>query len=121
MSEVKITVSGPVGCGKSNICWDVEESLSKLGYAVKWNDEGEKNMSRKGHPEDVEASITIEEKINDSRDPTARADAQAWCLREWYEANRETWWERYWWRRSDVSDNFMLRLMAEARRIERER
>lgn len=55
-----------------------------------------------------------------TRDPTARGDDAAAQMREWYEANRESWWDRHGFH-SDRSgwhaDNFMLRLMAEAERI----
>lgn len=53
-------------------------------------------------------------------DPTARADAHAAKMREWYEDNRERWWARIG-PNSDRSgfhaDEFMLRFMAEAKRI----
>lgn len=53
-------------------------------------------------------------------DPTMMGDWKAERLRDWYEHNREGFWDRYRqaWRWS--SDDFMLGLLAEARRIEDE-
>lgn len=42
---VTVTVSGPVGCGKSAICGEIEIALRAIGVPVSWNDEGEKNMT----------------------------------------------------------------------------
>ena len=53
-------------------------------------------------------------------DPTAVGDDEARQLRDWYEANRETWCERHsrkWPPRFGTADNFMLGLMSEADRI----
>ena len=50
-------------------------------------------------------------------DPTSRGDEVADKVREWYEANRETWWDRHRiiGRSTDRSgshaDEFMLRLI----------
>lgn len=49
-------------------------------------------------------------------DPTADSDARSGAMRQWYEANRETWWQRFW-RRNDQADRFMFDLLEEARRI----
>lgn len=47
-------------------------------------------------------------------DPTAHADNVAMEVRKWYEANRESWWERHspwgWLHNRDKADNFMLGL-----------
>jgi hypothetical protein len=43
-------------------------------------------------------------------DPTAVADSIADKMREYYEANRETWWYRFR-RRTDTADDLMLGLM----------
>lgn len=51
-------------------------------------------------------------------DPTTIGDAIADEVRRWYEANRETWWERLW-RRDGVADEFMLALINEVHRVER--
>ena len=58
-------------------------------------------------------------------DPTSRGDMQADLLRRWYEKNRECWWERHKPgligagpdRSGRHADDFMLRLMGEAYRI----
>ena len=54
-------------------------------------------------------------------DPTARGDEIATKVRRWYEANRETWWDRYCgpgWpvgpgtdRSGAHADEFMLRFI----------
>lgn len=58
-------------------------------------------------------------------DPTARADEIAARMREWYEANRESWWQRQMpvhlggnlnmWRLA--SDDFMLRFVAQVQKV----
>lgn len=56
-------------------------------------------------------------------EPTAQADAIAERVRAWYEANRESWWERLTTRaarRGIVADNFMLGLVAEVRKVTEE-
>lgn len=55
-------------------------------------------------------------------EPTSDGDAVADYVRQWYERNRETWWDRYW-RRGDNADEFMLGLINEVTRVlaERER
>jgi len=46
MSEViTVTISGPVGCGKSAICGEIEIALRAIGVPGRWYDEGEKNMT----------------------------------------------------------------------------
>lgn len=55
---------------------------------------------------------------NYSSEPTSRGDEMADELREWYEAHRESWWERLW-RRPDVADTFMYQIMSKVREIDR--
>lgn len=49
MSEVTVTVSGPVGCGKSAIAGEIEIALRAVGVPVRFADEkearSEKNMT----------------------------------------------------------------------------
>lgn len=49
MSEITITVSGPVGCGKSAIAGELEIALRAIGVSVRFADEAamrsEKNMT----------------------------------------------------------------------------
>lgn len=47
MSETKltVTVSGPVGSGKSAICGEIELAMKAIGVQVAWDDEGENNMT----------------------------------------------------------------------------
>ena len=61
-------------------------------------------------------------------DPTARGDLVASKVRAWYEANRETWWDRHkpgiigaGPDRSGVhADEFMLRFIGEVYRVDNE-
>ena len=41
MSEITVTVSGPVGCGKSAIAGEIEVALRALGVPVRFADEKE--------------------------------------------------------------------------------
>jgi hypothetical protein len=53
-------------------------------------------------------------------DPTARGDMCAALLRRWYEANRETWWDRHRPgadRKGSHADAWAIGLMNEAGRI----
>lgn len=56
-------------------------------------------------------------------DPTARGDEMAEELREWYEENRESYWDRCKFSKNQrllsmgCSDNFMLRLQQKAIQI----
>ena len=55
-----------------------------------------------------------------STEPTALGDDIAEYVRAWYEANRETWWERRHdsaARSRGVADEFMLSFIAEVRRV----
>lgn len=61
-------------------------------------------------------------------DPTARGDIIADKVRAWYEANRETWWDRHNYpfrqgypdRNGVTADNFMLRLIQAVHTAEEE-
>lgn len=60
-------------------------------------------------------------------EPTADFDEVGRCLRVWYEAHRETWWDRnrpqlFSFRDNSgvVADEFMLGMLNEVRRIEQE-
>lgn len=44
-SDVIVTVSGPVGSGKSAICGEIEIALKAIGVPVVWDDRGEKNAT----------------------------------------------------------------------------
>ena len=58
-------------------------------------------------------------------EPTADGDSEAMYLREWYEANRETWWQRHGpyaiGLSSDRADDFMMMLGQQAAVIAAER
>lgn len=57
-------------------------------------------------------------KTHDKMDPTSRGDLVAEKVRHWYEANRETWWERHSPfgagpdRSGAHADEFMLRFIG---------
>ena len=53
-------------------------------------------------------------------DPTARGDMEVELLRRWYEANRESWWDRHGPnadRNGVHADEFMLRFVSEVGRV----
>ena len=55
-----------------------------------------------------------------SSDPTSRGDEIADYVRQWYEINRETWWQHHRRRADDsrgIADEFMLSFIAEVRRV----
>lgn len=57
-------------------------------------------------------------------EPTADFDAMGSYLRDWYEKNRESWWERRserWPPRLGTADGFILGLIQEVERIKAER
>lgn len=61
-------------------------------------------------------------------DPTARGDMVADKVRTWYEANRETWWDRHNYpfrqgypdRAGVTADNFILSLIQAVHRADEE-
>lgn len=60
------------------------------------------------------ADLIRSSKDQPTMDPTARGDMIAESMRRWYEANRETWWERHRPnadRRGAHADGFMLRFL----------
>jgi hypothetical protein len=55
-----------------------------------------------------------------SLDPTTRGDVMAEKVRAWYEANRESWWDRHRPaadRKGVHADNFALRLLSYVERV----
>ncbi len=58
MSEIKIIVSGPVGCGKSALLGEIEIMLKAIGIPVRYEDEkgsqSEKNMTGADWTSDLE-------------------------------------------------------------------
>lgn len=70
MSEIIVTVSGPVGCGKSAIAGEIEIALRAVGVPVRFSDEkearSEKNMTGAdwaAYIEMYEPSVVLVEKI----------------------------------------------------------
>jgi hypothetical protein len=63
--------------------------------------------------------------VNTHIDPTSRGDMVADLMRRWYEANRESWWDRHKPgiigagpdRSGRHADEFMLRLISEVLRL----
>lgn len=53
-------------------------------------------------------------------DPTLRGDLIAERMRDFYEANRETWWERRKKRWTVSADNLMLGLLGVIEKADRE-
>lgn len=70
MSEVRVTVAGPVGCGKSAIAGEIEIAMKAIGVPVRFADErdaqSEKNMTGADWAGDIEMyqpSVVIEEAV----------------------------------------------------------
>lgn len=70
MSEITITVSGPVGCGKSAIAGEIEIAMKAIGVPVRMADEAadrsEKNMTGAdwtGYLEMYKPSVVIVESL----------------------------------------------------------
>lgn len=70
MTEITVTVSGPVGCGKSAIAGEIEIALKAIGVPVVFADEkemrSEKNMTGAdwtGYLEMYKPSVVISEQI----------------------------------------------------------
>lgn len=73
MTEIIVTVSGPVGCGKSAIAGEIEIALKAIGVPVRFADEKgereEKNMTGAdwtGYLEMYKPSVVIVEQITPS-------------------------------------------------------
>jgi adenylylsulfate kinase-like enzyme len=55
VSKITVTVSGPVGSGKSAICGEIEILCKALGLEVNWFDgDQEKNLSGADYIHDLE-------------------------------------------------------------------
>lgn len=69
MSKVTVTVSGPVGSGKSAVCGEIEILCKALGLQVEWvNGQEEKNLTHADWTEALEMykpEVTIVEKHGD--------------------------------------------------------
>lgn len=70
MSQITVTVSGPVGCGKSAIAGEIEIALKAIGVPVTYADEAaalsEKRMTHAdwtGYLEMYRPSVVIVEQI----------------------------------------------------------
>jgi hypothetical protein len=44
--EITVTVSGPVGCGKSGIAGEIEIALTAIGVPVRWANASEENDAK---------------------------------------------------------------------------
>ncbi|WFS01567.1 hypothetical protein [Rhizobium tumorigenes] len=76
MTEITVTISGPVGCGKSAIAGEIEIALLAIGVPVRLADaaadRSEKNMTGAdwtGHLEMYQPSVVIVEQINPTPAP----------------------------------------------------
>lgn len=76
MAEITVTVSGPVGCGKSAIAGEIEIALKAIGIPVCFADEkemrSEKNMTGAdwtGYLEMYKPSVVIAERTQHSEAP----------------------------------------------------
>lgn len=78
MSEVTVTVSGPVGSGKSAIAGEIEIALRAIGVPVRYDDpvgaQSEKNMTHADWQTALEMynpSVVIVEEISPARERSA--------------------------------------------------
>lgn len=76
MTEITVTISGPVGCGKSAIAGEIEIALRAIGVPVRManeaGDHSEKNMTGAdwtGYLEMYQPSVVIVEQINPTPAP----------------------------------------------------
>jgi hypothetical protein len=79
-TEVTITVSGPVGSGKSALCGEIEIMCRALGLQVRWSDDGEKNMTGADWTTALELykpTVTIVESIAAPEAPAPHIDDAA--------------------------------------------
>lgn len=75
------------------------------------------------HGERGAASDAVSVRDRRRIEPTARGDMLAEKVRDWYEANRESWWDRHRPnadRKGIHADEFMLRFVAAVYQAERE-
>lgn len=70
MGEITVTVSGPIGCGKSAIAGEIEIALKAIGVPVRFTDErewqSEKNRTHADWAADLDMyqpNVVIAEKI----------------------------------------------------------
>lgn len=67
-NTVTVTVSGPVGCGKSAIAGEIEIAMKAIGIPVQWRDsQSEKNMTGadwQSYIEMYRPMVTIVERID---------------------------------------------------------
>lgn len=75
MSEITVTVSGPVGCGKSAIAGEIEIAMKAVGVPVRFADErgaaSEKGMTGAdwtGYLDMYKPSVVIVETIDPAKD-----------------------------------------------------
>ena len=87
---VTVTVSGPVGCGKSAIAGEIEIALKAIGVPVQFRDhaamESEKNMTGakwQNFIEMYQPMVTIEEKIIDPARHYTITVSRKWSERLW--------------------------------------
>jgi hypothetical protein len=84
MTEITVTVSGPVGCGKSAIAGEIEIALRALGVPVRFADKKgereEKNMTGAdwaGYIDMYKPSVVIVEHIAPDANPRERGSEGA--------------------------------------------
>jgi hypothetical protein len=127
MSEVTITVSGPVGSGKSALCKEIEILCRALGVRCEWRGGREERNGAGGDSADelelYKPTVTLHETYHRHdmpTEPTARGDYVAELMRQEYEAKRpKGWFARRRERRAlncGAADNLMIALLNIATR-----
>lgn len=97
MGDVTITVSGPVGSGKSAICGEIEIALKAIGVPVRWRDgDSEKRLTNADWQEALDlyqpSVVVREENPTIQRDRIYRAAVKAneafgqWMPQAWLNA-----------------------------------
>lgn len=83
MTDVRVIVTGPVGCGKSAVAGEIEIAMKAIGLPVRYADEreaqSEKNMTHAdwaGYLDMYRPSVVLEERIEPKRSFPEAADGR---------------------------------------------
>lgn len=96
MNEITVTVSGPVGCGKSAIVGEIEIALRAIGVPVRHADPkadlSEKNMTGadwQGYLEMYQPRVVLVETLTRARKPRFGALKRLWAVLSSHERSGE--------------------------------
>jgi broad-specificity NMP kinase len=75
MSKITVTVSGPVGAGKTTLCAKLQILLKHLGCDVEWKEgAAESNMGIEEWPNEFKTPIELVEKVIPTLEPKVTQD-----------------------------------------------